>query len=137
MVVDFGLSDIKTAANTLLASSGVRRVIALEGEMGAGKTTLITAICKLLGVTDNISSPTFSIINEYRTRDGEVVYHMDLYRVDSEEEAYNAGIVECIHSGSWCFIEWPERIPGLFRDNVLRCTLTIEKNSLRRLEINL
>jgi tRNA threonylcarbamoyladenosine biosynthesis protein TsaE len=137
MVVEFMLSGIVEAVSAIISATEDRRVLALEGQMGAGKTTLITAVCRRLGVTDPISSPTFSIINEYRTVKGEVIYHMDLYRLNSESEAINAGVEDCLFSGNRCFVEWPERIPGIFPSNTLRSLLTVEPNSQRRLEINL
>ncbi len=137
MVVEFMLSGIDEAVSAIISASESRPVIALEGQMGAGKTTLITAVCRKLGVVDSISSPTFSIINEYRTDKNEVIYHMDLYRLNSEKEAVNAGVEDCLYSGNRCFVEWPERIPEIFPPNVLRCKLSIGANSERRLEINL
>lgn len=137
MVVEFMLTGIEEAVSAIISASASRPVIAIEGQMGAGKTTLITAVCKSLGVVDSISSPTFSIINEYRTGRGEVIYHMDLYRLVSEKEAINAGVEDCLYSGNRCFVEWPERIPEIFPPNVLRCKLSIGPNSERRLEINL
>ena len=81
--------------------------------MGAGKTTLIKELVKELGVKDNSSSPTFSLVNEYRTFEGEIVYHFDLYRLNSEEEGYDMGLDEYFYSDNWCFIEWPEKTPNL------------------------
>jgi tRNA threonylcarbamoyladenosine biosynthesis protein TsaE len=81
--------------------------------MGAGKTTLIKAIAKKLGVKDMASSPTFSLVNEYATEEGQVIYHFDLYRLNSEEEAYDMGIDEYFYSGNLCLIEWPEKTPNL------------------------
>ena len=137
MVVEFMLSGIEEAVSAIISATEHRPVLALEGQMGAGKTTLITAVCRHLGVTDPISSPTFSIINEYRTVKGEVIYHMDLYRLNSESEAINAGVEDCLFSGNRCFVEWPERIPGIFPSDALRGRLTVAPNSMRRLEINL
>ncbi len=89
------------------------KVIAFYGKMGTGKTTLIKAICKKLGVIDAMSSPTFSIVNEYVTATGEVIYHFDFYRINSEEEAMDLGYENYFYSGDLCFIEWPEKIPHL------------------------
>jgi tRNA threonylcarbamoyladenosine biosynthesis protein TsaE len=83
------------------------------GEMGAGKTTLIKNICRQFSVTDNVSSPTFSLVNEYNTENGQTIYHFDFYRIDDEEEAINIGFDEYIYSGNLCLIEWPEKIPNL------------------------
>jgi tRNA threonylcarbamoyladenosine biosynthesis protein TsaE len=81
--------------------------------MGAGKTTFIKALAKKLGVTDMASSPTFSLVNEYQTEDGKTLYHFDLYRLNTEEEAYDMGIDEYFYSGNLCLIEWPEKTPNL------------------------
>ena len=83
--------------------------ITIEGNIGAGKTTFIQAVCKQLGVKENVSSPTFSIINQYQTEKNKTIFHIDLYRVKDVEEAINAGVEECIYSGDICFIEWPEK----------------------------
>ena len=85
----------------------------LIGNNGVGKTTLIKELVKELGVKDNSSSPTFSLVNEYRTFEGEIVYHFDLYRLNSEEEGYDMGLDEYFYSDNWCFIEWPEKTPNL------------------------
>lgn len=138
MVVDFSLNKIDEAAETLLSLAKGCSVIALQGQMGAGKTTFIMAMCRQLGIADNISSPTFSIINEYRNGiNGNPVYHMDLYRLQSEAEAINAGVEDCLFSGNLCFVEWPERIPAIFPPATLYCRLLIVDDSHRRLEINL
>jgi len=136
MVVDFSVSEVEQAAKTLLKQAKGFSVVALQGPMGAGKTTLVKAICKLLGITDAISSPTFSIINEYRNEENDLtVYHMDLYRLQSLEEAVNAGVEDCLYSGNFCVVEWPERVPGIFPPDTLYCRLLIIADSVRRLEI--
>jgi len=91
-------------------------VWALKGEMGAGKTTLVSALCALWGVEDAVSSPTFSLVNEYLTAAGDPVYHFDFYRIASEEEAMDMGVDEYFSSGALCLVEWPGRIPGLLPD---------------------
>jgi tRNA threonylcarbamoyladenosine biosynthesis protein TsaE len=93
------------------------KVFAFHGGIGAGKTTIIKALCKYKGVMDNMSSPTFSIINEYGYKDEQGVkkiFHIDLYRLENAEEAIQAGVEECVNSGSVCFVEWPEKTPELF-----------------------
>ena len=80
--------------------------------MGSGKTTFIHALCDVLGVTDAVGSPTFSIINQYQMADGQTLYHLDLYRINDDEEAVQAGIEEVLYSGDYCMVEWPEKIPG-------------------------
>ena len=108
----YSLSEIETVATNLL-SHLTSKVILVNGEMGAGKTTMIKALCKALNSPDEVSSPTFSLINEYRTASNEPLYHFDCYRIESEEEAYDFGAEEYLHSGHLCFIEWSENIASL------------------------
>lgn len=106
-------SELFAAAVKLLEAFPTVRTFALHGEMGAGKTTFIKAICSVLGVRDGMSSPTFSLVNEYVTESAEEVYHFDFYRIDSENDAYNAGLHEYFDTGNYCFVEWPEKVPSL------------------------
>ena len=108
----YSLSEIETVATNLLPLL-TSKVILVNGEMGAGKTTMIKASCKALNSPDDVSSPTFSLINEYRTASNEPLYHFDCYRIESEEEAYDFGAEEYLHSGHLCFIEWSENIASL------------------------
>ena len=108
----YSLSEIEKVATNLLPHL-TSKVILVNGEMGAGKTTMIKALCKALNSPDDISSPTFSLINEYRTASNEPLYHFDCYRIESEEEAYDFGAEEYLHSGHLCFIEWSENIASL------------------------
>lgn len=133
----FSLSDIATAASKLLAISQEYKVIAFHGEMGAGKTTLVHALCTALGVKGNISSPTFSIINEYSTPAGDPVYHIDLYRVKDNMEAINAGVEDCLYSGQACWVEWPERAPSIFPEKTLHISILVVDTNTRKLQINL
>lgn len=110
--ITFTLDEIQDVARKIL-SQPLKKVITFHAEMGAGKTTFIKALSQQLGVKNMTSSPTFSLVNEYETADGEIVYHFDLYRLNSEEEAYDMGIDEYFYSGNWCFIEWPEKTPNL------------------------
>lgn len=137
MDIIFSLDRIRDAADTFLKAIGERKVIALQGQMGAGKTTFVHAVCDVLGVQDAVGSPTFSIINEYTAAAGETIYHLDLYRLKDEEEALAAGVEDCFYSGSLCFTEWPEKTPHLFPENTVRCSLTIKGNNERLLQINL
>ena len=120
----YSLSEIETVATNLLPYL-TDKVILVNGEMGAGKTTMIKALCKALKSPDVVSSPTFSLINEYRTANDKPLYHFDCYRIENEEEAYDFGAEEYLHSGHLCFIEWSENIASLLPE---KCnSLTIEK----------
>ena len=120
----YSLSEIETVATNLLPYL-TDKVILVNGEMGAGKTTMIKALCKALKSPDVVSSPTFSLINEYRTANDKPLYHFDCYRIENEEEAYDFGAEEYLHSGHLCFIEWSENITSLLPE---KCSsLIIEK----------
>ena len=112
MEITFSLAEIDMAAESVLAQN-IKKTILFHGSMGAGKTTFIKAIARKLGVMDMTSSPTFSLVNEYETQDGQVLYHFDLYRINSEEEGYDMGLDEYFYSGNVCLIEWPEKTPNL------------------------
>jgi tRNA threonylcarbamoyladenosine biosynthesis protein TsaE len=120
---------------TAIAESG-QTVVAFEGEMGAGKTTLIRALGAELGVGDDVSSPTFALVNEYRDGRGQPVYHFDFYRVDSEEEAARLGAAEYFDSGYLCLVEWPARVAGLLPPAYLEVALTVTGSESRQLTIN-
>jgi tRNA threonylcarbamoyladenosine biosynthesis protein TsaE len=135
MDIFFGLDELNSAAGWLLEKAGPHSVIAFHGAMGAGKTTLIHALCHRLGVQDAVSSPTYSLINQYRSGDGSPVYHLDLYRLSGEEEALQAGVEDCLYSGSRCFVEWPEKAPGLLPAEALHVQLDIVENLTRKLSI--
>ena len=137
MDVVFILSDIKNAAEQFLAAAGTTSIFAFHGEMGAGKTTFIHALCEVMDVKDTIASPTFSIINQYATNSGKTVYHIDLYRLKDEQEAINTGVEDCLYSGNTCFVEWPEKAPGIFPDDTLHVTITSINTNTRKLQINL
>ena len=137
MEVNFTLKQINQTAKTLLNYYSNYKVFAFHGEMGAGKTTFIHALCEQMNIADTISSPTFSIINQYKTADEQTVYHMDLYRIKDENEAVNAGVEDCLFSGNYCFVEWPEKAPGVFPDDTLHITITSINDNTRKLKINL
>jgi len=137
MEVNFTLEQIQETANKLLLVSATRKVYALHGEMGAGKTTFIHALCEVLGVKDTVTSPTFSIINQYKTAKDETIYHMDLYRIKDESEAINAGIEDCLYSGNICLVEWPAKAPGILPDDTLHISITSVDDNTRKLKINL
>lgn len=107
------LDQLRTLARQLLQRAGEQKIWLFEGEMGAGKTTLIKALCAELGVQDTVNSPTFSIVHEYATVAGVPVYHFDFYRIHDEEEALALDCMAYFESGSYCFIEWPSKIVGL------------------------
>lgn len=133
----FTLETIEAAAKKFLTAINGRKVIVFHGEMGAGKTTFIHSICRILKVQNNMSSPTFSIINEYLLPEGHIIYHMDLYRLKDEYEAIEAGVEDCISSGKLCFIEWPEKAPALFPEETLHCYFYPLTDNERKLRINL
>jgi len=113
------LSAIQETAKKLLEFFPEERVFAFYGNMGAGKTTFIKAICLELNSEDYVTSPTFALINEYSTTDGSVIYHFDFYRIKKLEEAYDLGYEDYIYSGNYCFIEWPEKIESLLPEGIV------------------
>lgn len=113
------LNQLSSVAKALLNFSGDEKILIFEGEMGAGKTTFIKAICNELGVKETVSSPTFSIVNEYATID-RVIYHFDFYRIKNLQEAYDIGYEEYFYSGNLCLIEWPERVEDLLPENYIK-----------------
>ncbi len=121
------LNDLDDIARTILNRFPEHRVFAIQGDMGAGKTTFIKALCRQLGIGDNVVSPTFPLVNEYRNHKDDVVFHIDFYRINSSDEAKSIGAEEHIHSGAYCFVEWPEKAFELFPSNFIY--LTIETNS--------
>lgn len=137
MEVNFTIDNIQETAIQLLPALAGYRVVAFHGEMGAGKTTFIQALCKAMGVEDTISSPTFSIINQYKNRNGQTVYHMDLYRIKDEAEAINAGVEDCLYSGDICFVEWPQKAAAIFPEKTLHITITSVEDNARKLKLNL
>ncbi len=137
MDVSFTLDDIDVTADLFLKSIGTKKVFAFYGEMGAGKTTFIHEVCRKMKVEGNLSSPTFSIINEYLLPDGEVIFHLDLYRINNVQEAIDAGVEDCLHSGKACFVEWPSKALQLMPADTLYCTLSSLSDNTRKLQINL
>lgn len=133
MDVDFAIAELPELAGKLIQALSGPTVVALHGPMGAGKTTLVRALCAELGVVDAVNSPTFSLVQEYRTHTGQTVYHLDLYRLNSAEEAWHAGVEEVVESGAWCFIEWPERGLELLPTNTQHVELTVLDETRRRL----
>lgn len=130
------LDTIADAASEFIKQMGDNTVFTFHGEMGAGKTTFIKAICEKLGVDDVINSPTFAIVNEYRSDSGELIYHFDFYRINKEEEAFDFGYEDYFFSGSLCFIEWPERIESLLPPDTVHVTVKEVENGERQVTIN-
>ncbi|HEY0978100.1 MAG TPA: tRNA (adenosine(37)-N6)-threonylcarbamoyltransferase complex ATPase subunit type 1 TsaE [Flavobacteriales bacterium] len=127
-------SDTLEAARFVLQGHRDARVFAFHGELGAGKTTLIKALCAELGVAAGTSSPSFAIVNEYRTASGEPVYHFDLYRLRNAEELEGIGFVEYVDSGSYCFVEWPELAEHLLPPDTVHLRIRIGDDGTRFLE---
>ena len=128
------LSEIGEVAREFIALMGDRTVFAFKGEMGVGKTTFIKAICEELGVTDVINSPSFSIVNEYRTETGALIYHFDFYRINKIEEVYDFGYEDYFYSGALCFIEWPEKIESLLPTDCAFVSITENEDGSRNVE---
>lgn len=134
MEIIFSIDEIQEVARKVIAENP-NKVILFHGNMGVGKTTLIKALSKQLGVDAPTSSPTFSLVNEYQINDNEFVYHFDVYRLKSETEAMDMGIDEYLYSGNWCFIEWAEKIPNLIPDTYSVITLTLTVDGKRHLRL--
>ena len=133
-IVISNLSDIDRAAQEFISSVGTGRIIAFYAPMGAGKTTFTTAICRAMGVNgDAVSSPTFAIVNEYRTANGEPMYHFDFYRVTKISEALDIGFYDYIDSGYLCVIEWPENIEEILPEETLKVSITVNPDESRTL----
>mgnify|MGYP001157862647 CR=1 FL=1 len=131
------LETIGDAAKEFVAEMDDRTVFAFRGVMGAGKTTFIKAICEKLGVEDVINSPTFAIINEYRSATtAELIYHFDFYRINKISEAEDIGTEDYFYSGALCFIEWPEKIEDILPGDVVNVTITEEADGVRRVDVD-
>lgn len=130
------LSDIRDVARDFLAQTAGYVVFAFYGQMGAGKTTFIKALCQEMGVRETIASPTFAIVNEYRDADGKSVYHFDFYRINKLEEAFDFGYEDYFYSGSRCFIEWPELVETLLPENTLKVLIRETPSGSRLVEWN-
>lgn len=122
-------SEFSRAARRILDFAGEHKILAFFGEMGAGKTTLIRFICRELGVSGTVSSPTFSIVNEYRAQGGRSVYHFDFYRIKKEAEAVEIGLEEYFESGAICLVEWPEKILNLLPHPRVRVDIRVEQET--------
>ena len=130
------LDNIREAAKQFIANIGDSTVVAFYGNMGAGKTTFVKAVCEELGVDDVITSPTFSIVNEYRSEQtGELIYHFDFYRVKKIEEVYDMGFEDYFYSGALCFIEWPELCEEVLPDDTVKVSINEEPDGSRTITL--
>jgi tRNA threonylcarbamoyladenosine biosynthesis protein TsaE len=137
----FSLDNINEVAKSCwqIAAKAGARVLAFHGQMGAGKTTFIHALCDVRGVKDVVGSPTFSIINEYlfiENGEEKKIYHIDLYRLRDEEEALQAGVEDCLYSDHLCLVEWPEKAPGIFPGNTIHIYIEAIDTQIRKLLVS-
>ena len=138
MKLQISLANMETFATAFWKEAVSKRVFAFHGQMGAGKTTTISALCRYKGVVEPVSSPTFSIINEYSFKeDGETksIFHIDLYRLKDEEEIVQSGVEDCLYSGALCFVEWPEKAPQLFDHNAVHVIINHADENTREVQL--
>lgn len=128
------LTELSVAAQQVISTFADERIFLFYGQMGAGKTTFINELCLILGVHDHTSSPTFSIVNEYSSDNGPL-YHFDFYRLKNESEAFDLGYEEYFYSGSYCFVEWSEKIPNLLPESYVTVEIKVSDNQQRTLYI--
>jgi len=126
---------LPVAARRILEYTSGKKLLAFYGSMGAGKTTIIKAVCKILGAEDIVTSPTFTLVNEYRTTTGEVLYHIDFYRIKKQEEVFDFGIEEYFASESYCFMEWPELIEEILPPETYKIRITVGDKEERYLDV--
>ncbi len=134
-IVSKGLEDLGDVSKEIIAFAADTKIWLLEGEMGAGKTTLVKALCKELCITDHVTSPTYSLVNEYQKSNGEVIYHFDFYRIKQQSEAIDIGCEEYFYSGNICLIEWPSMIPDLLPDKYLKISISVMSPSQRIIQL--
>ncbi|SNR36282.1 tRNA (adenosine(37)-N6)-threonylcarbamoyltransferase complex ATPase subunit type 1 TsaE [Lutibacter flavus] len=134
MVKNYSLQELPEIAKEIIQNCK-HKILLFYGEMGVGKTTLIKEIVKQLGVLDNVSSPTFSLVNEYHTSNSDKVYHFDFYRIDDEEEALDMGVEEYFYSNNWCLVEWPNKVENLLPLKSVSITITSDSNQVRTITI--
>ena len=125
------IGELHGIAETILSQQQGHRVFAVRGKMGAGKTTLIKAFCKVLGVEETVSSPTFALVNEYTDAKGESVFHFDFYRIKKTEEVFDIGYEEYFYSNHYCFIEWPELVESLLPEGFVNIDISVGENEER------
>jgi tRNA threonylcarbamoyladenosine biosynthesis protein TsaE len=128
-------SQLTSVASEIISFAGNSRIFIFRGDMGAGKTTLIKSLCASIGVTDNVTSPTFSIVNEYNAGN-QKVYHFDFYRLKNQTEALDMGYEEYFYSGAYCFIEWPEMIPDLLPESYVTIKISVSGENSRQIIID-
>jgi tRNA threonylcarbamoyladenosine biosynthesis protein TsaE len=133
--INYQLKDINLAIDFILKNI-TSKTLLFNGAMGSGKTTIIKSLVNRLGSTDNVSSPTFSIVNEYKLKES-TVYHFDFYRIENESEALDIGIEDYISKNNWCFLEWSEKIPNLIPINVNYINFKVLEDNTRTIELNL
>ncbi len=131
------LKDLEKSAAELINQFPGSRIFAFYGKMGAGKTTFIQALCKVLGSNDNVTSPTFALINEYQTPINGSIFHFDFYRIKNLEEAFDLGYEDYLYSGSYCFIEWPEKIESILPENLVEVKIEIAEDESRMISARL
>jgi tRNA threonylcarbamoyladenosine biosynthesis protein TsaE len=129
-------SHLPAAAKKLLSYAGNNKIIAFYGSMGSGKTTIIKAVCKVLGVTGVVTSPTFTLVNEYRTGEGKLVYHIDFYRIKKKEEVLDFGVEEYLTGDSYCFIEWPGLAEEFLPPGIINVRISVGNNEQRTLLVS-
>lgn len=127
------LKAIDAIALKLVSQFSEYRVFAFYGKMGAGKTTFIQSVCKVLGTDDNVTSPTFALINEYKTTQFDSIFHFDFYRIKDIEEAFDLGYEDYLFSGNYCLIEWPEMIEPLLPDKIVKVKIEVEEDGSRKI----
>ena len=133
--INYQLKDINLAIDFILKNI-TSKTLLFNGAMGSGKTTIIKSLVNRLGSTDNVSSPTFSIVNEYKLKET-TIYHFDFYRIENESEALDIGIEDYISKNNWCFLEWSEKIPNLIPINVNYINFKVLEDNTRTIELNL
>lgn len=124
--------ELPKIAEQLIDVFGKNRVVLFYGEMGAGKTTLIKQLCKVLSVEEETTSPTFSIVNEYLSKNNQTIYHFDFYRIEEEAEVFDLGYEDYFYGGNYCFIEWPEKIPNLLPEENVKVEIQLLDDNSRR-----
>lgn len=137
MEIVFKLDEIDQAAKRFVSYSSGYKIFTFTGDLGTGKTTFIDAVCKEIGVAEAVTSPTYSVIQEYEASDKKIIYHIDFYRLNSFQEAIDAGVEECILSGEFCMIEWPSKIANMLPDDTVKSEIFILNENQRKLVVEL